>query len=156
MNSKRIAVVAVSGLIIVALGFIAGERYADREGDPPKQEHVSLRIGEGPTPGSCVLKEQTPPEIRTESRATVTWKIEGECPDHSIGIERQSIGEVFQDGRLEAPARANQMLIAILKDRLEKKTHHYRVLIDNQPAQFASPANTGTLRACPDWPCGRF
>jgi hypothetical protein len=136
-------------------------------GSLPLQERVVLRLRMDE--GMCKIDQRTPPDIRTQSNATITWLFIGACDrpvtvaisENLEGAPETLFDLTHKDTRLSAMAPVNEKgppmrLTGKLKDRLVKGRYKYQVLIDGEPAYFNPEASRGDFLACPFWPCGDF
>lgn len=155
-------------VVVLALGSLASCRKNIHFRTLAKQETVLIQLRTDG--GVCKLEQKTPPDIRTESKSLVKWIFIGSCQGGpSVGIRRAVMKEgkgyeLFDlndpETKLEeaVPEQTGPpvILTARLKGDIEKGHYKYQVLINGQPAEFNSPADEGSLFACPDWPCGGF
>jgi hypothetical protein len=109
--------------------------------------------------GVCKMGQKQPDSLHTSAGRVVHWVIEGNCPGHTISIERsfkyngQSI-DILEPGQLSAPASAGgPPITATLKQSVDRGDYKYTILIDGQAAQYASLADDGDMYVCPVWPC---
>jgi hypothetical protein len=140
-------------------------------GSLPRQERVVLELRmDGDT---CKIDMQTPPDIRTQSGAVVSWLFIGGCDNavqigiaHEVedkdGRKRQLFNLNHKDTHLSRaapphgkgpPMRLTGVIGTIPQNGGRYK---YTVLIDGKPAKYNPDALRGDFIACPNWPCGDF
>jgi hypothetical protein len=139
-------------------------------GSLPKQERVVLELRMHD--GVCKIDMKTPPDIRTESGATVSWLFIGGCANAvTIAIDssvedkngqKHSFFDLKDKGtqlQRKAPPDGNgppMFLTGVIGPIQAGGRYKYTVLIDNKPAQYNSNADKGDFIVCPNWPCGDF
>lgn len=156
---------ALAGWAIVQFVYPAGGGPPGAKKDQWKNEFALIVLKDDQ--GTCKVKERRPQAIYTESSSTVTWIIVGSCQNAPpVAIDRRfevsggGTQEVFTQGSsLTTTAQNGHMITATVLPNLtpdDKPVHfEYTILINNQPAEYASRADRGEFAVCPDWPCSR-
>jgi hypothetical protein len=128
--------------------------------DPARSASIVLRDDNG----TCKVAQRRPQDIYVGNREAVAWVVLGSCrtaPQVEIDRRFKSGGQtedIFTPGsRLETVGEQGRTIIGTLKDGVASGTKgrkfEYTILINGQPAEYASRADDGILVACPVWPC---
>ena len=129
-----------------------------RLGLPLSMEYTVIPVETKGGPCRLVLDELSP--VRTYYGRTVTWTVDGDCGDGwtvSLGeFTHQGAKAEPLVGRLSAPARNGQRIVATVKGQKETSggLYQYRVFLTAPGGHEDEDASF--LEICPDWPCPRF
>jgi hypothetical protein len=137
---------------------------------PDAKEFAILQVGMIEVGGNtiCGLVSNPPDTIWTHNTGTggggkAEWIIVGNCADANTvrinpiltqgGAPRPDV--IRAAGPADVPAKHGERLRVIVLPNSAAGEYQYQVLINGQPAQYASEASRGTFALCPEWPCRR-
>jgi hypothetical protein len=119
--------------------------------------------------GNCVLLENPPDAVVTHNTnqgggGRIEWIVVGNCGDaDEVGIrpilrlngaDRPDVLET-NGTTFKIKAKHDGRIKLKIKGTPPAGDYEYQVLINDRPAEYASPADWGLFRICPEWPCGR-
>ena len=167
MKRTKAVVIAVAASLTV--GAACGPKTLNLE-ELDKKEWVVLAVGVN-NAGKCALKEKQTSEIRTEAKSQVNWIVVGYCPavegkPQTIEIDRKfkkngQEYDPFKDTsalKIDIPTTDGQFgrMRGDVKDSVsadQKGRYKYKIRINQEVAEWRSPADDGDFFLCPVWPC---
>jgi hypothetical protein len=114
----------------------------------------------------CGLVSNPPDSIlthNTQGGGKAEWTIVGNCGDTDVIAINPDLREggtpkpglITPTGPPRVSAKHGERLRAVVRPTAPSADYEYEVLINNAPAEYASPASRGLFAICPEWPCRR-
>lgn len=129
---------------------------------PNAKEYAVLQVGLTDA-GQCVLLENPPDPIRSHNTGggKAEWIVVGNCDDDDMiaidpvltlgGTKHENV--ITPNGPMRINAKHEGRIRVTVRQGAQQGEYEYQVLINDQPAEYVSPADRGVLAVCPDWPC---